>query len=176
MSEENAVYDPIHRPANPLSRDVAHLQNDVQELRGKLSSLVDQFNALVKGQDELSEMVHNLMAATAPEVQDEFAELRRQRDQDRYWMDGLDKRIDLIVQRLNAEQREGHLASAAPETYVRINVTKQSKGYVHESTVSLRGNDRQMDMEQGLADLLRMSDTLARDEIARREALDRAVE
>ena len=115
MSEEKAVYDPIHRPANPLSRDVAHLQNDVRELRGKLSSLVDQFNALVKGQDELSEMVHNLMAATAPEVQDEFAELRRQRDQDRYWMDGLDKRIDLIVQRLNAEQREGHLASAALE-------------------------------------------------------------
>ena len=141
MTEQKAIYDPIHRPANPLSREVAHLQNDVQELRGKLSSLVDQFNAMVKGQDELSETVADLVAG------------------------GRTTLTPLVESTVTA-----------PETYVRINVTKQSKGYVHESTVSLRGNDRQMDMEQGLADLLRMSDTLARDEIARREALDRAVE
>ena len=49
MTEQKAIYDPIHRPANPLSREVAYLQNDVQELRALVA-------ALTKGQDELSSL------------------------------------------------------------------------------------------------------------------------
>lgn len=84
-----------------------------------------------------------------------------------------------------------------PELYVRINIAKQAKGYVHETTVSLRWHDRIYPGVDGeptslfvrtpdawsdatfdepadsvLRRLLQVADTEARAEIARREALD----
>ena len=67
-----------------------------------------------------------------------------------------------------------------PELYARVNIAKQSKGYVHETTVSAR-IDADVDAEgaspiEDLGDLiagpLAETDRRARDEIARRRALD----
>lgn len=63
--------------------------------------------------------------------------------------------------------------SDAPERYVRILVTKNTKGYQGETTVSLRGANWSIDELRGL---LVESDTLLREEIVRREELDTAME
>jgi hypothetical protein len=61
-----------------------------------------------------------------------------------------------------------------PERYVRINITKQAKGYVYETTVSLRWDDQETNenADSELCRLSEMADFEARGEIARREALD----
>ena len=78
--------------------------------------------------------------------------------------------------------------TTGPEAYIRINVTKTTKGYGHETTVSLRWentvvNDEFLALRNGgvdgpepaavlLQQLLQLSDELAREEIARRQAED----
>lgn len=85
-----------------------------------------------------------------------------------------------------------------PELYVRVNIAKQSKGYVHETTVSMRwidlthagkdgepeglwmrtpdhwGTPLQTPARVALQELLQLADTEARAEMRRREALDAA--
>lgn len=71
---------------------------------------------------------------------------------------------------------------------MRVNVAKQSKGYVHDTTVEVTwendtddeddylvtmGDAGSMRPDQVLAHLLRVADNAARAEIAEREALDR---
>ena len=58
-----------------------------------------------------------------------------------------------------------------PERYVRINITKNSKGYSHETTVSLRWSEG-ADESAAVGALLRLADGEARAEIARRERID----
>ena len=60
--------------------------------------------------------------------------------------------------------------SMAPEKYVRINITKNTKGYGYETTISVRWQDG--DEIQLAADLLASADIVAREEMERREALD----
>jgi len=62
-------------------------------------------------------------------------------------------------------------ASFPPERYIRINITKNSKGYSHETTVSLKWSGDDGYPEQ-LAVMLRDADGLARAEIAEREQRD----
>ena len=92
-------------------------------------------------------------------------------------------------------QTELSTHAAGPECYVRVNVTKTSKGYSHETTVSLRwanetettfGGESFLLRSPGvddddstlrsssevLGDLLLIADAAARAEIARREAAD----
>ena len=57
------------------------------------------------------------------------------------------------------------------ERYVRIAITKNTKGYSYESTVSLRWTG-EIAAHLELDDLNRTADKLARLEIARREDLD----
>lgn len=58
----------------------------------------------------------------------------------------------------------------SPERYIRINVTKNTKGYQYENTVSLTWAEG--DGLNELAILLQQADGLARDEIVRREHRD----
>lgn len=58
---------------------------------------------------------------------------------------------------------------ADPERYVRIQITKNTKGYAGESTVSLRGESWGWD---DLQKMLQQADRLMREEIARRERID----
>lgn len=58
-----------------------------------------------------------------------------------------------------------------PEMYVRINIGQTSKGRNGETTVSLRGTEW---TPNDLRALLRQSDDLLREEIARRERIDAA--
>jgi len=60
----------------------------------------------------------------------------------------------------------------APERYIRINITKNTKGYSYETTVSLRWTVGIHLHEQALRNLLFQSDQLARAEIADRETRD----
>jgi hypothetical protein len=60
----------------------------------------------------------------------------------------------------------------APERYVRINVTKNSKGYTHETTVSVRGSLSEQEARFEVSRLLEMADLEARLEIANREQRD----
>lgn len=61
----------------------------------------------------------------------------------------------------------------SPERYIRINITKNSKGYTYETTVSLRWEYiGTVDPAYLLDQLNREADQLARLDIARREALD----
>lgn len=68
----------------------------------------------------------------------------------------------------------------SPERYIRINITRNTKGYQAETTVSLRwtGEDDGSADEVGaeLEKLNRRADDEARVEIARREELDAGVE
>lgn len=61
----------------------------------------------------------------------------------------------------------------SPERYVRIAVTKNTKGFSYETTVSLRWTSNLTEGAEELQSLLQLSDGLAREEIANREALDR---
>lgn len=64
--------------------------------------------------------------------------------------------------------------TAGPEAYVRINVTKNTKGYSYETTVSLRWDTARVGGSPIIAGMLSDADRLARDEIARREREDEA--
>ena len=70
----------------------------------------------------------------------------------------------------NDEQTVMTEATAAPEGYIRINITKNSKGYSHETTVSLRWTSG--DYKTAIAAMLRESDILARNEIEERQRVD----
>ena len=96
-----------------------------------------------------------------------------------------------------AQTHEPTVTANGPELYVRINITKQAKGYVPETTVSARWIDlihsgregepeallvRRLDIwgdtkidqpaNLVLRELLEMADAEARREIARRESED----
>jgi hypothetical protein len=60
----------------------------------------------------------------------------------------------------------------SPEKYVRIAITKNSKGYQSETTVSLRWDGVTTAYTAILADLNREADALARREIRQRELAD----
>jgi hypothetical protein len=71
--------------------------------------------------------------------------------------------------------------AVAPEFYVRVNIAKNSKGYTHETTVSMRwsGDWEEVPVDGEsyltpfvLGNLHRMADESARKEIKRRESLD----
>lgn len=63
----------------------------------------------------------------------------------------------------------GELAAfASPRAHMRIQVTKNTKGYSYETSVSADGDDPTMVATQ-IAQLLRDADTIARQEIARQE-------
>jgi len=62
--------------------------------------------------------------------------------------------------------------SMAPEKYVRINITKNTKGYTYETTTSVRWQGAEDDGIQVIAGLLQHADATARVEIAQREAVD----
>jgi hypothetical protein len=62
--------------------------------------------------------------------------------------------------------------NTSPEKYIRINITKNSKGYQSETTVSLRWNGDTTAYTAILADLNREADDLARFEIKQRERTD----
>lgn len=65
---------------------------------------------------------------------------------------------------------ESAFRSQEPEQYMRINITRNTRGYQGETTVSIRGDAWEFaDMES----LLQESDRMLREEIARREAVDR---
>jgi hypothetical protein len=63
--------------------------------------------------------------------------------------------------------------TVAPARHVRIQITKNSKGYQHETTVSLDWMDDELDWRSALAEMNRNADQLARAEIGQREAADR---
>jgi hypothetical protein len=67
------------------------------------------------------------------------------------------------------------IETQSPERYVRINITKNSKGYQAETTVSLRWSGDETAYTTVLDDLNREANALARLEIARRETLDESV-
>ena len=61
----------------------------------------------------------------------------------------------------------------SPTSTIRVNVTKNTKGYQHETSVSLTSTDEtDHAIEAELAKLLRLCDQVARREIAERERLD----
>jgi hypothetical protein len=60
----------------------------------------------------------------------------------------------------------------SPEKYIRIAITKNSKGYQSETTVSLRWDGETTAYTEILSDLNREADTLARLEIRHREFAD----
>lgn len=60
----------------------------------------------------------------------------------------------------------------SPEKYVRINITKNSKGFTYETTVSLRWEGNKTAYTAILDDLNREADALARLEILKRERAD----
>lgn len=62
--------------------------------------------------------------------------------------------------------------STSPERSIRINITKNTKGYSYETSVSLRWTGEDFDEVDELATLLRTSDERARREIVEREELD----
>jgi hypothetical protein len=62
----------------------------------------------------------------------------------------------------------------SPEKYVRIGITKNSKGYQSETTVSLRWDGDATAYTAILSDLNREADDLARLEIRHRETADKA--
>jgi hypothetical protein len=64
--------------------------------------------------------------------------------------------------------------ATAPERYTRIAITKNTKGYSYETTVSLRWAEGEVDPQEELRVLLRQADHQARMEMARREHLDGA--
>lgn len=62
--------------------------------------------------------------------------------------------------------------NTSPEKYIRINISKNSKGYQSETTVSLRWDGDTTAYTAILDDLNREADALARLEIRHREAAD----
>jgi hypothetical protein len=62
--------------------------------------------------------------------------------------------------------------NTSPEKYIRINITKNSKGYQSETTVSLKWDGDTTAYTAILADLNREADALARLEIRQRELAD----
>jgi hypothetical protein len=75
-----------------------------------------------------------------------------------------------LTKRLSVRSQAAAQSEAEPEEYIRIQITKNTHGYSYETSVSLR--DRTIEPER-LRDLLFVADAEARDEISRREALDR---
>lgn len=65
------------------------------------------------------------------------------------------------------------VTDAEPEKYVRIAITKNSRGYSFESTISLRWSGDDVAYTAILADLNQEADALARLEIVRRQVADR---
>lgn len=66
----------------------------------------------------------------------------------------------------------GTVTSNDPRSRVRVNVTKNTKGYQHETTAEVEWAGPLTVGEELLARLLRRSDELAREEIARRMSED----
>lgn len=70
-------------------------------------------------------------------------------------------------ERIEAEQR-----NAEPERYVRIAITKNTKGYQHETTVSIRGCISVDEIRRELQALNGAAYDAAREEIATRETAE----
>ena len=78
--------------------------------------------------------------------------------------------------------RRQEVSDTTPEYYVRTNITRNTKGFQHETTVSIRWQDSPAvvpttDGDQSTASILgalhRIADETARKEIALREAAER---
>lgn len=62
--------------------------------------------------------------------------------------------------------------NGATERYIRVNITKNTKGYQYDTTVSVRSTDPYCDLEAEVGALNTAADDEARAEIRRREAED----
>ena len=62
--------------------------------------------------------------------------------------------------------------TTAPELYIRTQITKNTKGYSYETTASVKWVGTIHEGEAMLAELLGRADTVCRQEIDHREALD----
>lgn len=63
-------------------------------------------------------------------------------------------------------------ADIEPERYVRVLISKNSKGYTHETTVSIRGGISLVQVREELDALLTISYEQVSAEIAQREAIE----
>jgi hypothetical protein len=61
---------------------------------------------------------------------------------------------------------------ADPEHYIRINISRNTKGYSAETTVSVRWVGTPDEQADALRELLHQADTLAREEVALRKIED----
>ncbi len=66
------------------------------------------------------------------------------------------------------------LCSSSPRYHMRVQVTKNTKGYSYETSVSVEGDDGET-VALSAKQLLIDADTIARQEIERRERLDGVV-
>lgn len=62
--------------------------------------------------------------------------------------------------------------NTTPEIYLRVNITKNTKGYNAETTASVRTTGSEAAACELLSNLLASADTIARTEIAARERVD----
>lgn len=84
-----------------------------------------------------------------------------------------DDQFDLFGKSLSEPRRlEVMDTTSTPEVYLRVQITKNSKGYTHETTASVRGDIPTVAAGEIVSVLLARGDGEARDEIKRREALD----
>lgn len=73
-----------------------------------------------------------------------------------------------------AEQSAGLLTESEPERYCRIAITRNTKGFTYETTISIQGAISLDQVKRELADLNSAAHVAARQEIAMREATETA--
>lgn len=72
---------------------------------------------------------------------------------------------------IETETNRNEIGTKSPEKYVRIAITKNSKGFSYDTTVSLKWDGDSTAYRSILDDLNQEADALARLDIARREAV-----
>lgn len=65
-----------------------------------------------------------------------------------------------------------HLISVKTVRRMRINVTKNTKGYSYDRTVEITTNDPDLELSEVISEELRLADSTARDEIEQCEYID----
>jgi hypothetical protein len=135
------------------------------------------YGAIGKAADEFLRIsengVENGEAVLAKRIAELDVRLLQQANQIELMLRQLDVESELVAgltKRLSVRSQAAAQSEAEPEEYIRIQITKNTRGYSYETSVSLR--DRTNGPER-LRDLLFVADAEARDEISRREALDR---
>jgi capsule polysaccharide export protein KpsE/RkpR len=135
------------------------------------------YGAIGKAADEFLRIaengVENGEAVLAKRIAELDVRLLQQANQIELMLRQLDVESELVAgltKRLSVRSQAAAQSEAEPEEYIRIQITKNTRGYSYETSVSLR--DRTIEPER-LRDLLFVADAEARDEISRREALDR---